>query len=74
MYDIPKRFRLIRTDDISGVSGTGYVANGVDFGDQVVLKWNDKGETPGAMGFYHDTEHVLKIHGHGGTTKVEWMD
>lgn len=74
MLDVPKRFRLQRTEDLSGVSGTGVVAQGVDFGGQVVLKWNDKGETPGAVGFYETTEHVLKIHGHDGRTKIEWID
>ena len=37
-----KRFLLVRTEDVSGVSGTGVVAEGVMFPSGVVLMDEDK--------------------------------
>ena len=49
----PKRFKLIRDEDETGISGTGVVAFGVTFSDGVtVTHWN----------------------GHGGRTRIEWID
>ncbi len=63
-------FRLVRTEDVSGVSGTGIVAEGVRFHDgQCVLSW---------FGSFHtveicpNIEQLMAIHGHHGKTKVQW--
>jgi len=64
-------FRLVRDKDISGVSGTGIVAEGVEFGDgTAVIHWvsGDVHSTsvyPGIMA-------VAAIHGHGGATRIVW--
>lgn len=75
------RFLLVRHTDATGISGTGVVAEGVEFSDGVVvLRW---GAPPGNPGHgwptsvvFHDrgVASVEAIHGHGGSTCIEWMD
>lgn len=69
---IGKRFLIHRTKDVSGVSGTGYVAEGIQFHDgQVVVSWFGKHhivECPS------DLKTWLAVHGHDGSTTVEWID
>ena len=67
-----KRFHLNRQKDISGISGTGNVAEGVEFHDgQCVLSW---------FGKYHNLEifpnidELIAIHGHNGCTTAVWLD
>jgi len=63
-------FRLIRTEDVSGVSGTGIVADGVVFPDGVtVLRWRTVG---GSTAIYDSVESVERIHGHDGSTRLVW--
>ena len=61
-----KIFQLIRKEDVSGVSGTGVVAEGVVFyNGKVVLCWkSDKS----AQNHYESIDDVIKIHGHDGKT------
>lgn len=67
-----QRFRLIRHEDKTGVSGTGVVAEGVEFNDGVVaLRWF--GPTPSTV-IHESIDNVAKIHGHGGATVIDWMD
>lgn len=69
-----RRFRLHRIEDLSGMSGTGYVAEGVEFSDgQAVVRWTT--EWPTSVVF-HDrgAESVQKLHGHDGRTTIEWID
>jgi hypothetical protein len=70
-----RRFVLSRQEDVSGVSGTGIVAKGVEFepGGIVALMWNS--EWPTSVVF-HDRgmESVAAIHGHGGKTEIVWLD
>ncbi|MDX2973673.1 hypothetical protein PWY87_10450 [Kribbella solani] len=67
-----RRFRLIRHQDVSGVSGTGPVAEGVQFSDgAVALRWY--GDYPTTT-VWDGIESVVAIHGHGGATVIEWMD
>lgn len=67
-----RRFYLEREVDQSGVSGTGKVAEGVEFdtGD-VVICWLT---STSSIGMYRNIKAVLAIHGHGGQTKVAWID
>lgn len=69
------RFVLQRDTDVTGVSGTGVVAQGVwwPHGDVVVLRWTS--EWPTSVVF-HDRgiESVKAIHGHGGATQIVWLD
>jgi hypothetical protein len=66
-------FELHRIEDVSGVSGTGLVAQGVEFDDgTVALRWLT--EWPTSVVF-HDrgAEAVEHIHGHNGRTEVIWL-
>ena len=82
-HNAPRRFRLVRHEDNTGVSGEGIVAHGVEFADgAVVLQWhnadNDRLEDipngmavkPGPSGI----EATREVHGHGGRTEIEWLD
>jgi hypothetical protein len=65
-----KTFVLQRDKDISGVSGTGIVAEGVQFKNgKCVMCW--LGEVSSIV-IYDNIELVQKIHGHDGATKVVW--
>lgn len=69
-----RRFELHRDSDVTGVSGTGVVAEGIAFTDgTVALRW--KSEWPTSVVF-HDrgVEAVQHIHGHGGATRLVWLD
>ena len=67
-----RRFNLVRHDDVSGVSGVGRVAQGIEFDSgEVEMCW---------LGTYRIVEHapnihaIVAVHGHGGKTVVEWLD
>ena len=66
-------FALHRTEDESGVSGTGTVAYGVRFPEpngRVVLAWvADKHDYTSAA-VYGSMEAIETIHGHGGRTNI----
>ena len=63
---------MARKEDVSGISGVGAVAEGVEFANgEVSMCW---------LGTYRIIEnaaniHVIEhIHGHGGRTVVDWLD
>ena len=65
-----RSFKLVRKVDVSGVSGTGEVAEGVEFHDgQCVLSWFGQFHT---IEVCPNLETVLAIHGHHGSTDVVW--
>ena len=69
-----RRFVLRRREDETGVSGTGDVAEGVEFGDgTVALRWASQWPTSVV---FHDRgiAGVEAIHGHGGKTEISWLD
>jgi hypothetical protein len=67
-----RRFELLRDIDVSGVSGTGLVAWGVQFPDgKVATRWN--GEIAQTC-VWDCIEDVEAIHGHNGATRVKWLD
>lgn len=64
-------FELYRDVDVSGISGTGKVAEGVEFSDgRVVLHWC-AGEHVSTV-VWNSIADVEAIHGHGGRTRIEW--
>lgn len=68
----PRRFRLVRHFDVSGVSGIGTVAEGVQFDDgAVALRW--KGDHPSTVA-WDSIAAILAVHGHHGATDLEWVD
>ena len=67
-----RRFRLVRVEDVSGVSGTGVVAEGVVFATgKVVLSWCS--DYP-SVTVYDSSQDLLAVHGHNGRTQVDWLD
>jgi hypothetical protein len=68
----PRRFWLVRHHDVSGVSGTGIVAEGTLWSSgQVALHWPGQ---PTATSVWACLGDLLAVHGHGGWTTVEWID
>jgi len=66
-----RTFQLERKEDISGISGTGIVAEGVEFLDGTcVLSWLTK---PNSIGIYHNIQELEEIHGHSGKTKILFL-
>lgn len=68
-----KRFTLQRDEDPTGISGTGRVAEGVEFSDgTVVVRWTTGRHRSTVV--WPNMAAVEAIHGHGGSTRVEWAD
>ena len=65
-------FDLVRDEDISGISGTGKVAEGIEWSNgKVHMCWLGTLHTIEAA----DAIHIIeKIHGHGGRTRVVFRD
>jgi hypothetical protein len=67
-----KRFSLVRAVDATGISGTGRVAEGVQFDDgSCVMRWLTKTRS---TAYYDSIMDLQTIHGHEGQTVVEWID
>jgi hypothetical protein len=65
-------FLLKRNEDVHGMSGTGIVAEGVQFRDgAVVMRW--LGDEP-TFEILKDIGAVAYLHGHGGKTVVVWLE
>lgn len=64
-------FTLHRSEDPSGISGTGVVAEGWESssGEWVVLLWLSATPT---LGIYRDIREVELLHGHEGKTRIVW--
>lgn len=78
-----RRFLLHRTKDDTGISGTGVVAEGIEFSDgTVVLRWiavrpgtdAHKQGVVATTALHDDITSVIALHGHGGATTVRWVD
>ena len=66
------RFVLNRLKDASGISGTGIVAEGVQFSTgKCVLTWL---VLVSSIVVYDSIEDLIAVHGHNGSTRVEWLD
>jgi hypothetical protein len=69
---MPRRFVLDRVEDMTGVSGTGIVAWGVQFPDgSVAIRWNTKWTSTAC---YASMDHVANVHLHHGATQIVWLD
>ncbi len=67
-----RRFQLVRDVDETGISGTGTVAEGVQFKNGwCSLIWLTEYFSLVA---YPGIDHVEKIHGHGGKTRIVFLD
>ena len=79
----PRRFELVRTEDVSGTSGTGVVATGVGYPNGAVhMMWYNDGKEEldvdsNGFSFKPAPDGVTAteiIHGHGGRTEVQYID
>ena len=67
------RFVLQRLEDETGISGEGFIAEGVQFSNgTVVLVWLTKIRSIAAI--YESIEIMNQIHGHNGKTLIHWLD
>jgi hypothetical protein len=65
-------FELHRDVDSSGVSGTGIVAQGVEFDNgQCAMSWLCQWQS---VAIYPDISTLEAIHGHNGNTRVVWLE
>ena len=77
-----KLFQLIRTIDITGISGTGVVAEGVEFSDGTVAirrldsgvssENRKRGVRPTTV-VHESIESVIALHGHNGASVIEYI-
>ncbi|RLV66325.1 hypothetical protein STAN_1846 [Streptomyces sp. CBMAI 2042] len=69
----PRHFQLRRDTDVSGVSGTGHVADGVVFSDgHAAVHW--LGRWPTTTPHPEGLVSVEGVHGHGGATRIVFLD
>jgi hypothetical protein len=67
-----RRFVLIRNEDVSGVSGTGIVGEGVQFSNgKVAMTWFSH---LGSVTTMDNMEVLKKTSVHKGNTKIMWLD
>jgi hypothetical protein len=67
-----RRFYLARDVDVSGVSGTGRVADGVLWPDGTAsVRW--RGDDQSTVHWDHMAS-AERVHGHGGATRIVWLD
>lgn len=76
-----RRFLLERVEDSSGVSGTGWVAEGIQFTNGIVaLTWRVLNGEPVAIGDWSSTavyphlSRCQEVHGHAGKTVFRFID
>lgn len=83
-----RRFQLHRDTDVSGVSGTGIVADGQEFPTGWVMTFPDGTmlQLPAGWCFVHwrgeyrsmvlwdSVESAMAVHGHNGATRLVWLD
>lgn len=65
------KFILVRKEDVSGVSGTGVVAEGVRFSTgKCVMAWVTEYKS---VAIYDSIDELILIHGHDGRTEIQWI-
>jgi hypothetical protein len=80
---VPRRFELVRNEDVSETSGTGVVAVGVEYPDGAVhMQWRNAandglGTESNGCAFKPSPDGLAatkEIHGHDGRTTVRFLD
>lgn len=67
-----RRFVLQRDTDVTGTSGIGVVAEGVEFSNgAVVIHWISQLESTNV---YANAKVLETLHGHNGNTIIVWLD
>jgi len=70
-----RRFHLERDHDVTGVSGSGHVADGVLFPDgAVAIRWRGEHRSTVCWDAPDGIQHAEAIHGHHGATWIVWDD
>lgn len=68
----PRLFVLERTEDETGISGTGIVAEGVEFSNGMcAMCWLTSMHS---VAVYPNLRQLEAIHGHNGRTKVRYVE
>lgn len=66
---------MVRSEDETGISGTGVVAEGCEFLDgTVVIRWQTHGDRYHSTVVWDSVEDALAVHGHGGKTQLVFYD
>ena len=72
-HRLHRRFHLVREEDETGVSGTGTVAEGIEFSDGLcAMRWVVKPAQ--SLGVFTTLVDLETIHGHNGKTRVVFID
>lgn len=67
-----RTFKLVRAEDLTGNSGIGIVAEGMEFSDGTVcMKWL---QVMQSTAIYPNMRQLIAIHGHSGKTVVKFDD
>lgn len=67
-----RTFVLRRKEDVSGTSGVGDVAEGVEFtSGMIALTWLSPHR---CVNVYENAKTVEQVHGHDGKTEIVWDD
>lgn len=67
-----RRFALQRIEDVTGVSGVGFVAQGVEFDDgSCALRWLTATRSTAV---YASMDDLRAIHCHHGATVIHYID
>lgn len=71
-----RTFKFFRNEDVSGVSGVGYVAEGICFASgKVAISFFPTAPTYVAnVIVFNSMDEVEKIHGHDGRTEIHWIE
>lgn len=77
-----RHFQLLRIEDFTGTSGTGYVARGEVLEDgSARMQWNALANLAdgskrkiNTVTYYETWQDVVLLHGHSGRTVLEWND
>ena len=83
LLNLPSRFVNVRHEDVTGLSGTGLVAEGVEFSDgTTVVRWLELPEdnahymrgVRATTVVFPNIDAVEALHGHNGATEVRRID
>lgn len=77
MRDLPPLLTglLIRLEDVSGVSGTGIVADVIQLRTgKVIVSWLPSQSNVSQIEIFDSEQDLLAIHGHEGKTDLIWME
>ncbi len=67
-----RRFKVLRTADLSGVSGTGLVAEGCEMSNgRVFMQWLTPYQS---VSLFDNIKALEAVHGHEGATSIHWID